>query len=104
MKIDDGQLITARVIIPERVDGYDIQVEHLIPVWVQRFLDHRCRVGLLTPDGGHGKWIGKSYNDLVSRQRRNNAGRLSKEPDVRNTSRLYNPSAAITAESSQLLC
>jgi len=79
---------------------YDVQVEHLIPVWVQRFLDHGRRVGLLTSDGGHGKRIGKPYNDLVSRQRRNNAGRLSKEPDVRKTSRLYNPSAAITAESS----
>jgi len=78
---------------------YDIQVEHFIPVRVQRFLDHGRRVGLFTPDGGHGKRIGKPYNDLVSRQRRNNAGRLSKEPDVRNTSRLYNPSAAITAES-----
>jgi len=56
----------------------DFQIERFIPVRVQRFLDHRRRVGLFTANGGHRKGIWESkYIPLVQPIRGDNA-----EPEI----------------------
>jgi len=42
----------------------DFQIERFIPVRVQRFLDHRRRVGLFTANGGHRKGIWESWRSI----------------------------------------
>lgn len=38
----------------------DANLKRLVPVWVQRPFDHRCRVGLFTVHSDDGKWVRKS--------------------------------------------
>lgn len=44
--------------------GRIVQIERFIPVRVQRFLDHRRRVGLFTANGGHRKGIWESWRSI----------------------------------------
>lgn len=71
----------------------NVQIKGLIPIGVQRLLDHGGGVSLLAAYRGDGERIRMScrerYQPLILV-----ACRL--RPYVRNTSRLYNPSAAMT--------
>lgn len=41
--------------------GNILQVKTLVPIWVQRSFSHCRGLGLFAVDGGHSKWVGKSY-------------------------------------------
>jgi hypothetical protein len=47
-------------------EGEDVQVEGLIPVGVQRLLDHARGTRLLSVDGRDGEWVGKAWGCDVS--------------------------------------
>lgn len=38
----------------------DVQIKHLVPIGVQCLFDHRCRMGLLTTNGGYSERIRES--------------------------------------------
>lgn len=53
--------------LPIRVEWiHHVQIERLIPIRIQRLLDHRSGMGLFTPNGSHSKGIGESYSKRQS--------------------------------------
>ena len=86
---------TASALRPRRMQASNSHIKTLIPVGVQRLLDDTGRAGLLAIDGGHSEGIRESCIRAIS------------NPSfvlvcfcllhLLKTSRLYRPSAAMTA-------
>ena len=70
----------------------NIHVKRFVPVWIQGLLDDLGGLGLFPTDGRNRKWVREAWSrqHLVLEQVTAN---------IRKTSRLYSPSAAMTATS-----
>ena len=77
----------------QRKAGFSIQVEALVPIRVESPSLDGCRLGLFSIDRGNREWVRKSYIEILT----NGTPRgVRSRCNVRKTSRLTSPSAAMT--------
>lgn len=70
-----------------------VHVKDLIPIGIQCLFDHGGRPGLFAADSGYSKGVGKAWRWVSQCD-----SWPDEQHDLRNTSLLYNPSAAMTEE------